>query len=446
MDSIEFSPTAAYMDLIEISNARKENFGLEGLSYRQLQRKGVRSKYGFELHHIVPNYRQKDNPTSYKNRADNIAILTPLEHLKAHKELSIFETGVFKYKALAAFLHLTNRVGSESTENESEIEYLANARELYYGSDAHIDGCKKSGKIAGEKSSVRWKTDPLFVKRMVHIFKDNQKVGAETRKNNNKQLMPWEISNINFGNGTKHTPQEWKFLDTIYIGVTKYGLSYSVIANVLGIPHKNISNIVRIIKKDGVSVPFKESRFYSKFCLQFESTIDSFEEHLKYYADVNVPWNKNKVAKCWSFAESFFPLLVEANTLKLPVCPRSLSNFSKIDRQYTEQLFNVLQQGVLLGYKNIKDFCWYKYITRVYEKHPKQDGEIGKRIGIVIKNGKWVAYDNRCIQLYTGEDYLSACSARDSFDISFFGGLTDLRHLYKYSQGENSVQGFVRQR
>lgn len=432
MDSVEFSPTDAYMDLIEISNARKENFGLGGLSYRQLQRKGVRSKYGFELHHIVPNYRQKDKPTSYKNRADNIAILTSLEHLEVHKELAIFETGVFKYKALAAFLQLTNRIGGASLENEISVEDLANARELYYGSDEHISGCKKAGKIAGEKSSIRWKTDSSFVERMIPLLKQNQEVGVETRKNNNKHLTPWEISNINFGNGGKHTPQEWKFLDTIYTGINKYGLSYSIIANILGIPYKNISNIVRIIKKDNASVPFEESRFYSKFHLQFEPTIDSFEEHLKYYADINVPWNKSKVARCWSFAESFFPLLVKANSLKLPVCPRSLSNFSKIDGQYTEHMFNVLQEGLLLGYRDIKNFCWYKYMARVYEKHPKQFGEIKSRVGVAIKNGKWVAYDNKSIQLYAGEDYLGACSARDSFDISFFGGLTDLSHLYQY--------------
>ena len=432
MDNIEFFPTDAYMDLIEISNTRKENFGLNGLSYRQLQRKGVRSKYGFELHHIVPNYRQKKRPTSYKNRADNIAILTPLEHLEAHKELSIFETGVFKYKALAAFLQLTHRASGDNLENGTTIKDLANARELYYGSDAHISGCKKSGKIAGEKSSTRWKTDPLFVERMITILKENQKVGAETRKNNNKQLMPWEISSINFGNGGKHAPQEWRFLDTIYTGVVKYELSYAIIANVLGVSHKNVSNIVRIIKKDGVFVPFEGSRFSPKFYLQFEPTIDYFEEHFKYYADSNVPWNKSKVARCWSFAESFFPLLVKANTLGLPVSSRSLSNFSKIGTQYTEQLFNVLQQGVLLGHKDIKDFCWYKYMSKVYERHPKQSGEVGRRIGVVMKNGKWAAYDNKSIQLHVGEDYLSACSVRDSFDISFFGGLIDLGHLYEY--------------
>lgn len=432
MDSIEFSPTDAYRDLIETSNARKENLGLSGLSYRQLQREGVRSKYGFELHHIVPNYRQKDMPTSYKNRSDNIAILTPLEHLEAHKELSIFETGVFRYKALAAFLQLTYRVNGDSLKNGTTIEDLANARALYYGSDSHISGCKKSGKIAGEKSSIRWKTDPLFVERMITIIKENQKVGAETRKNNNKQLLPWEISSINFGNGGKHTPQEWRFLDTIYTGVVQYGLSYTIIANVLGVSPKNVSNIVRIIKNDDVFVPFEESRFSLKFYLQFEPTIDYFEEHFKYYADINVPWNKNKVAKCWGFAESFFQLLVKASALNLPVSPRSLSNFSKTNTQYAEQLFNVLQQGILLGYKDIKDFCWYKYMSKVYERHPKQGGEIGRRVGVVMKNGKWVAYDNKSIQLYVGEDYLSACSVRDSFDISFFGGLIDLGHLYEY--------------
>ena len=163
-----FTPSAKYLELISISERRKIELNLVGFNYRKLSRQKLREKFGFELHHIIPNYRQKDKSPSERNAPDNIAVLTVREHIVAHKELVDFEEGVFKYKAKAAFLLQTNRTMEylEDVElSEDILDSLEKSRLSYYGSSEHIQGSKKAGNIAGLKRKERMKNDPEFRKR-----------------------------------------------------------------------------------------------------------------------------------------------------------------------------------------------------------------------------------------------------------------------------------------
>ena len=53
-----FTPSVKYSELVALSDKRKVELNLVGYNYRKLSKQNLREKFGFELHHIIPNYRQ----------------------------------------------------------------------------------------------------------------------------------------------------------------------------------------------------------------------------------------------------------------------------------------------------------------------------------------------------------------------------------------------------
>lgn len=299
MDSLEFTPNEEYLKLIEISEGRKVELALMGLTYRQLSKKKLFKEYGYELHHIEPRYRLKTSTTDYLNRPNNIAVLTTREHLLAHLYLAKFEVGKFRNSARMALIQLWS-VKSRSDyllnlpENELYLmlDGVEESRKNYFGSVAHIEGSSKAGKIAGAIRKERFENDPEFREYMLGKLKlsENRKIEVSASKKEKKDKSPpWLINTIKHidGKNYKHKPQLWGLFDSIYEGLFKYNLSYKAIAKVLGVDYHRISNIVRIMKgkKEDFPDSFEKYQFYREFISDYRPTyLNSralFEEYLE---------------------------------------------------------------------------------------------------------------------------------------------------------------------
>lgn len=371
-----FTPSAKYLELISISERRKIELNLVGFNYRKLSRQKLREKFGFELHHIIPNYRQKDKPLSERNAPDNIAVLTVREHIVAHKELVDFEEGVFKYKAKAAFLLQTNRTieyleGAELSEDI--LDSLEKSRLSYYGSSEHIQGSKKAGNIAGLKRKERMKNDPEFRKKIADALASSREKASKNRSTGLNSRMPWERSDILFGDSKSYQRQSWEFFDSIYEGVVVYNLSYKTLSKILSVPKSRISNIVRIIKENNHNCPFRESKFYPEFIRDFKPTLHRFVEDLEYFGNKDIPWTQHRPAKSMLSAEIGFKAMVNSldNGYKM-----EKAEFTRVvgsAKTETYKLFELLQSILDSGIYKLEDVWWYKYLDRVYEYHGKSD-------------------------------------------------------------------------
>lgn len=298
MDSIDFKPNKEYLDLIEVSNQRKKNLGLQNLTYKQLIRRKVLTNYGYELHHIVPRYRMKNISVKDKNRAENIALLTSLEHIFAHLYLTQFETGNYFYSASMAFIQLTNLNKIEDFTDVSQeqqgilLENISRSRRMYFSSEFNKNVRRKAGKSSGNKRKERFLNDLEFKNYLLNCLKltDEQKKAIAKRKiEKNSALPPWEINKSRQKENRKYIPQYWHLFDCIYEGVLKYGLSYKAIGNILNVDYRRISNIVRIIKHRYSNHPedFKNFIHFNAFIESFESTLEANREKFERYSGLS---------------------------------------------------------------------------------------------------------------------------------------------------------------
>lgn len=369
-----FTPSAKYLELIAVSEKRKIELNLVGFNYRKLCKQKLRVKFGFELHHIIPNYRQKNIPVSERNAPDNIAILTIREHIIAHKELADFEEGTFKYKAKAAFLLQTNRCMEHfdgMSLPDDILEALSESRLSYYGSDEHILGSKKAGGISGLKRKERMKSDAEFRKKITDALVSSRHKAIESRRISLNNMPPWTISGWVCGDFKYRKSQYWEFYDTIYEGVVTYDLSYKILSKILSVPISRISNIVRIIKINSCNVPFRHSKFYSAFIRDFEPTLHRFEKDLEYFGNKEIPWTQHRPSKSMLLAEIGFEAMVASLNRGVKM---ERSEFMKVVgsvRTETYKLFELLQNVLDSGIYKLEDVWWYKYLERVYEYHNK---------------------------------------------------------------------------
>ena len=321
MDTLDFTPNDDYIRLIEISEKRKLDMGLVGIAYNKLSKMQLFEKYQYELHHIQPRYRFKNKCKSLLNDSSNIAVLTIREHLLAHYYLTLFEVKNFKYSALMAFIQLFSLSKIKPTltveEVESLIPAIEKARLDYFGSEAHLNGSRKAGKIAGEKRKQRFKDDPEFRKYMLDKLKrtdEQRKILSSNMVEKNKLLPPWRINKTTRGSALVYKPQLWENFDSIYVGLVKYKLSYKALARCLDIPYERISNIVRIIKtKKNLPTNFNDYEFYDSFAKDYEMTYHNFESKFIYYASKSIPWIANRLnEKPWYYFD-----LVFENSIKI---------------------------------------------------------------------------------------------------------------------------------
>lgn len=321
-----FKPTLGYYLAVKYSYDRKVKMKLENLNYGQLGRSKVIRESEYELHHIVPRYRLKGFHPSVLNSPDNIAILTAREHLMAHYEMCLFESGYFKQSARAAFLMLFNLKKMTFDEikdlSNDDIELLitqsVEAREKYFGSDAHKRGCSKSGKIAGEKRRLAFANDPTFKKYILDCMKispDKRKQMSERAKSKNKITPLWDINRASETNG-KYIRQSWEYFDSIYIGVFKYNLSYKTIAKVLKVDYKRISNIIRTLKDGRHETPneFSNYVFAGDFYKRYNATYTENIENLYEYFVKDTPWNKFFDNDAWLILEDLMKMYPDGCT------------------------------------------------------------------------------------------------------------------------------------
>lgn len=290
---------------------------LEGLTYRQLGKVSEIRSLGYELHHMIPRYRLKGYPNSFLNCPENIAILTAREHLLAHYHLCLFETGKYKHSARVAFLMLFNLKKLSFSEIEAltkeEIDVLLDnaveSRKTYFGSEQHKRGSSKAGKVAGEKRKEAFANDPEFRKYMLSKLKlspEKRKQISDKRILENKDKPLWRINNASKQQG-KYIQQAWEYFDSIYIGVVKYNYSYKLIAKILGLNYKRISNIVKTIKQGRHPLPieFSEYIFAKDFYLDFNCTYTENVKEVYEYYQKETPWNKHFDNSCWLSLDKF---------------------------------------------------------------------------------------------------------------------------------------------
>ncbi len=371
----DFTPSVKYLELVALSDKRKIELNLVGYNYRKLSKQNLREKFGFELHHIIPNYRQANKSPSERNVSENIAVLTVREHIIALKELVDFEKGVFKYKAKAAFLLQTNRTieyleGADLPEDI--LDCLEKCRLSYYGSAEHIQGSRKAGNIAGLRRKERWKNDAEFRKKILDSLASGREKSSKPRSIWLNNIMPWERSDIFFGDSKSYQKQSWEFFDSIYEGVIVYNLSYKVLSKILSVPANRLSNIVKNLRENSYSKPFKESEFYSSFMKDFEPTLDKFYEDLEYFGNKEIPWTQYRPTKSMLSAEIGFKAMVNSLNNGYKMEKAEFTRVVGSVRSETYKLFELLQ-GVLDSrvYK-LEEVWWYKYLHRVYKYHSKK--------------------------------------------------------------------------
>ena len=369
-----FTPSKKYLELVALSDRRKVELNLVGYNYWKLSKQNLREKFGFELHHIIPNYRQTSKSPSERKVSENIAVLTIREHIIAHKELVDFEKGVFKYKAKAAFLLQTNRnieylEGAELSEDI--LDSLEKSRLSYYGSAEHIQGSKKAGNIAGLKRKERMKNDAEFRKKILDSLTSSREEASKNRSIGLNNRMPWERSDILFGDSKLYQKQAWKFFDSIYEGVVVYNLSYKVLSKILSVPINRLSNIVRNLRENSYNKPFKESEFYSSFMKDFEPTLDKFHEDLEYFGNKEIPWTHHKPTKSMILAEIGFKAMVNSLDNGYEMKRAEFTRVVGSTTSETYKLFELLQGVLDSGVYKLEDVWWYKYLHRVYKYHSK---------------------------------------------------------------------------
>ena len=132
------------------------------------------------------------------------------------------------------------------------------------------------------------KNDAEFRKKILDSLTSSREEASKNRSIGLNNRMPWERSDILFGDSKLYQKQAWKFFDSIYEGVVVYNLSYKVLSKILSVPINRLSNIVRNLRENSYSKPFKESEFYSSFMKDFEPTLDKFHEDLEYFGNKEI--------------------------------------------------------------------------------------------------------------------------------------------------------------
>lgn len=445
MDTIDFNPCSNYLELIERSNKRKNLLGLVNNNYSSLGKKNLYKTYGYERHHIIPNYRNKHLTRANRDVAENIALLTSEEHLDAHYYLSKFETKKFKYSAQMAFIQLTS-LKRDVVENMTEEKYkqikeeILKARTEYFTSDFLKKVSSKSGKIVGEIRRKRWLEDAEFREYMLAKLKlsdERKKEIADNKRKKTLKTPPWKKSQTFKGN--IYTPQCWEYFDTIYTGILKYNMSYKKIAAVLDVPYKRISNIVRTIQEryKHSDPDFTNFIFYEDFINDYEPSLPKFDYRLTYYSDsVIVPWNKfmDRSIKSWVAFVPFFKYFKKAKSLGFNVEASAYNKFLGKVMGYNEFIIETCEE-ILTVYGDIENVPWLKYYRDFVSTDDSIRDTVSLRRGIGVKDKKFTAF------LYADDiktKYFSnltdAVKTRDEYEMRVYGKLLDIRHLALYDE------------
>lgn len=447
----DFKINAEYALIIKESVKRKLLLGLNGMTYGQLQRNDLVKKNKYELHHIIPRYRLKQHTTEFLNAPENIALLTPKEHLLAHHQMCLFETGKSKQSARNAFLMLFNLKKLSFSEIESltddEIGTLADAsveaRLAYFGSKEHKDGSSKAGKISGEKRKQAFANDPDFRDYLLGRLKlspEKRKEVSERRVEKYKNIPPWRVYLSENTTECGYSKQQWKYFDTIYEGVVFYNLSYKILANILKVEYKSISNIVRVIKdrfqKDLVA--FENFRFYKEFLEDYSPTLGEHALLLKYYSEgTKVPWCKmHGMNTPWLMFDRYFRCYVAARQAGYLIAKCSFSKFYGKTTPLSHKIEAEAEKLYACGVRCITQVEWYSHWLMLVEVQRKQIPEysLKNRFCVYLKYNKYcvTGYDYatcKAIEVYKTTDYDLAVMIRDWYELVIHGELSDIRHF-----------------
>lgn len=447
----DFKINAEYALIIKESVKRKLLLGLNGMTYRQLQRNDLVKKNKYELHHIIPRYRLKQHTTEFLNAPENIALLTPREHLLAHHQMCLFETGKSKHSARKAFLMLFNLKKLSFSEIESltddEIGTLADAsveaRLKYFGSKEHKECSSKAGKISGEKRKQAFANDPEFRVYLLDRLKlspEKRKEVSERRVEKYKNIPPWRVYLSEDTTPSGYNKQQWRYFDTIYEGVVVYNLSYKVLAGILKVDCQSISNIVRVIKdrfqKDHVT--FENFRFYKEFLEDYVPTLHEHVHLLEYYSEnTKVPWNKgNGMSTPWLIFDRYFRCYVAARQAGYLIAKCSFSKFYGKRTPLSHKIEEDAEKLYACGVRCITQVEWYSHWLMLVEVQRKQIPEysLKNRFCVYLKYNKYyvTGYDYttcKAIEVYKTTDYDLAVMIRDWYELVIHGELSDIRHF-----------------
>lgn len=425
----KFEPCKDYLNLIELSNKRKVDLMLQQYNYKKLSKKQVYRNYGYELHHIVPRYRVHDKKLS--DVAENIALLTPREHILAHYYLSKFETGVYKYKAFHAFLCLCNfynrKVAIEDIEVViSQLDDVEVLRKEYMDSLFKRDVVKQSAKRLSKIMTEKHK-DSDFKQRVKNILhsKESLEKSRKTRMETMSKTPPWRVQ--------KTMKQSWEFFDSIYEAVVKYKLSYKLIAKHLKVKYRDISNIVKIIKKkflDGSSQSFCDFKFKDEFNSDFEPTLHRYEEYFKYEYTRLYVWkifDKGGTSFLANIDE-LYPLFVNARDCGYNVSGLAVRNFFEKRCNYADKIISIMDEMYVSGIRQIKDADWYHSWLIHTRSFKKKDKSFLKRNGVYQRGNKYFV-SSEIGSICSFKDLNCAYFIRDYLENCLYGSLRDVRHF-----------------
>lgn len=450
MSNTPFNPCENYKKLKKLSDIRKESLFGEiayTLNYRALLKKMSNLNIECNLHHYIPRYRMKDKPSSERDAASNILILSIEEHVMAHYYLTKFETNNFKYSAQMAFIQMCNLNKNSCLDFSEEelallVEQQSNVKSEYFGSERHIEGSRKAGKAAGLIRKQQWAENASFREEILKSLhsESSKKKRVASRIKTTENSPPWYTNGRELRN-SKYKDQLWEYFDTIYISFIEYNLSYKIISKIIGVPHERISNIVRTIKEKyaDTALPFSQFRFYDEYLLKFQPTFYKYKNLVEYYSELTeVPWNKDDGHNTpWLIFDKYFQSLVSAMNQGYAVSHQAFSKFYGKNTSLCLSIHKEAERLYINGYREMKDIPWYNSWCVFMSLQSADIKEIeNTRYGIYSKNNMYhvSGYNpetNKVLLVGKYQSFKDACLAKDSYEMARNGCIVDIRHFTK---------------